>query len=484
MKKFLCLLLVVLMVAIPLVACADDPGDQNDPNNPGNNNPADTGDSGENQKDVLELPENVSIYKGKTVTMLYDIKQDYGFYTQDFEEDSDDAYAHGIYLRNDAVEQKLGVELEGKEINDGGAAGVKKVFDLDVSSNSNSYGLIFNSVQQMSASVAAGNVLAYEHLPWVKLDKSWWNKDCHEQLALGGKSYMNSGDIMVSDKDVMWALYVLKDRLKEHTNFPDPFALAKEGKWTWDVMYSMASDVAFDSNSDDQMTINSSDIFGLCTHPENYAASWQSAGLKLVSLDKQGMPSLTWGSEKFYTVFEDIKVIMGDSMVVSPTDIGWISTAITSNKTLFGTEVIAFVRKYRASDYDFGILPYPKYDESVERYNTYIAINSAVVSVGLTQPEAELMSVVLETMAACGQEKLIPIYYEEQLKGRYSVDEDSSDMLDIIFEYRCYDLGVFFDFGGSGNLNSTSANPQTIWNKSQRNLNKQMDKTLSKILGS
>lgn len=474
MKKFLCLLLALLMVAIPLVACAD-PGDAGKETGGADKNPAD---SGNEEKDELELPDKS--YKGKSVQLLYEQKQDWGFFPQDFDEDNaDDAYVHGIYLRNDAVEQKLGIEIEGTEL--GGSDAVQESFRLGETSGSSDYDIVFNTVQKLCADVANKNVLSYDNLPWVKLDKVWWNQDARNQLSLGGVSYLNAGDIMISDKDVMWAVYFLKDRLKQYPKLPNPYELVYNNEWTWDNMMMMADTAHQDANSDDQMTINSSDIFGLCTHPENYPASWEAAGLKLVEIDQYGTPSLAWGSDQFYDVYTDIVEIMENKMVVSPTDIGWISTALSKDKTLFGTEVISFVRKYRDSDYPFGILPYPKYNSSISRFNSYVAVNSDVVAVGYSHPDTEFVSVVLETMAYYGREKLIPVYYDEQLKGRYSDEEDDSKMLDIIFEYRCYDLGVYFDSGYSI-LNKAGANPSTAWGKSGKNLEKSLNKKFEKLL--
>jgi len=43
---------------------------------------------------------------------------------------------------------------------------------------------------------------------------------------------------------------------------------------------------------------------------------------------------------------------------------------------------------------------------------------------------------------------LTPAYYDITLKGKSSRDEESSEMLDLLFNTRCYDFGWYFEIGG------------------------------------
>ena len=44
--------------------------------------------------------------------------------------------------------------------------------------------------------------------------------------------------------------------------------------------------------------------------------------------------------------------------------------------------------------------------------------------------------------------RVIPAYYDVQLKTKIARDDESSEMLDIIFAGRKYDLGSIYDWGG------------------------------------
>lgn len=475
MKKIISMLLVLLMVAIPLVSCNDPADDSKDTQ--GADTSSSTGDSQDSSaesEDVLELPEENF---GDTFNILTGEVLTYNYTKIDFDEPSDDAYENALYERNLAVEELLGVTITSSEAALG--SDVYSLFKTAVDANTGDYDITINNVAYSCTATGAGYCYDLEQFEYIDLDKSWWNDDCTEQMAIGGIPYMAAGDIALSDKECIWAMYFIKD-LVDANGLESPYKLVQENKWTWDKMYEMACAATSDENANG--VLDSGDIYGFSTHGENWPASWESAGLKLITLDGDGIPQVSWNTEQFVNVHEDIAKIMGDTEHVSPSDVGLITTNLKEGKTLFGTEVIAFVRDYRENDYEFGIVPYPKYNSDVDRYYSYIAVNSCVVTIGNDCADTYYVGVVTEALAGKGASILTPAYYEGQLKSRYSRDEDSSAMLDIIFENRCYDLGVFFNWGSAySSLSSATASPATLWQQSQKQINKQIQKSLEKL---
>jgi len=48
----------------------------------------------------------------------------------------------------------------------------------------------------------------------------------------------------------------------------------------------------------------------------------------------------------------------------------------------------------------------------------------------------------MEAMAFAGRQTTLPAYKETVLQGKYANDEESAEMVDIIFNSQTYDLGV------------------------------------------
>ena len=98
-------------------------------------------------------------------------------------------------------------------------------------------------------------------------------------------------------------------------------------------------------------------------------------------------------------------------------------------------------------DMDMGILPTPMLEEAQHAYYTpvnYIAATSCIPS---TVEDPEKTSIIIEWWAAESRKTLLPAYYEQAQKSRFSKDIVSPDILDMIFEARTYDLGVSYNWG-------------------------------------
>ncbi|MBO5218035.1 MAG: hypothetical protein J6C52_01305, partial [Clostridia bacterium] len=104
---------------------------------------------------------------------------------------------------------------------------------------------------------------------------------------------------------------------------------------------------------------------------------------------------------------------------------------------------------------DFGIIPWPKMDESIDKYYSNVDAGSNLILIPITATDHEMMSVVLEQLGYLGWRDVVPTYYDVVLQTKYTRDEESPAMIDIIRDGRVYDIGYFY---GIGALNSTGYN--------------------------
>jgi hypothetical protein len=125
---------------------------------------------------------------------------------------------------------------------------------------------------------------------------------------------------------------------------------------------------------------------------------------------------------------------------------------------------------------DFGIVPIPKWDESQADYRCTVNFHvSTCITIPITDGDPERTGVFLEALGCKSKYTLQPAYYDIALNGKYVRDEESSDMLDIIFANRVYDIGLIGDFAGiRGTID-------TMVDKDDRNFVSQMEKARPKI---
>ncbi|MGN1346522.1 MAG: hypothetical protein ACI4V1_07030, partial [Eubacteriales bacterium] len=117
----------------------------------------------------------------------------------------------------------------------------------------------------------------------------------------------------------------------------------------------------------------------------------------------------------------------------------------------------------RTMTVDFGILPYPKMDETQERYYTTVLENVTAMGILTTTKDLEMSGIVMEAMAAYGNKEISPAYYEVALKSKYARDEESAEMLNIIKASTWYDFG-YINSTSLGGINSFF---QTVVEKDQ-----------------
>ena len=94
----------------------------------------------------------------------------------------------------------------------------------------------------------------------------------------------------------------------------------------------------------------------------------------------------------------------------------------------------------RDMETDFGVLPYPKYDEAQSEYYSRVSYYWANI-VPITNAKLDMTGAILEALNCESANYVVPAYYEIALKTKYSRDEESAAMLDLIFENRVVDLG-------------------------------------------
>lgn len=93
---------------------------------------------------------------------------------------------------------------------------------------------------------------------------------------------------------------------------------------------------------------------------------------------------------------------------------------------------------------DFGILPFPKYDEAQEEYLSCCLDNYSVLCIPTVVDNIEMVGALIEAMSCESKVSVMPAFYESALQDKYSRDERSVKMLDIIMDGRTYDLCVLF----------------------------------------
>jgi hypothetical protein len=83
---------------------------------------------------------------------------------------------------------------------------------------------------------------------------------------------------------------------------------------------------------------------------------------------------------------------------------------------LFINNLFQETESYRDLEFDFGIIPYPKWDTNQAAYYTMADGAHDLQAVPQTVGDTEMTSIIIEALNAESYKKVIPAYYETELK--------------------------------------------------------------------
>ena len=143
----------------------------------------------------------------------------------------------------------------------------------------------------------------------------------------------------------------------------------------------------------------------------------------------------------------------------------------------------------RDYEVDFGVVPMPKYDEAQENYRHYAWPSFVCVPTTIQRPE--LVGAGLELFAYESQ-AVTDAYMEILIRGKSTRDEESLEMLDIIYDTQVCDIGgsylgfddqfrkVFYCFYDL--MSAKNKNVASTYEKSEQAILKVLDNLYTKIL--
>ncbi len=292
-----------------------------------------------------------------------------------------------------------------------------------------------------------------EHLHF---DKPWWYQKVIDAYSIGGHTYQIAGMCDLDNYYDNGCIYFNKNMLIDLTGDDDLYTVVKEGKWTIDKMDELAALARVDTDGDGVMN-ESVDTFGYGMH-SGYGFIYQFAWEQPVTIrDSDGYPVEAINTERMADMCETLRAFLFDNdyiinnEVMITADISTSDNAFRENRQLFALASLKTASTvYRDMDQDFGILPVPKLEESQKEHYTHATAHTSVVSIPVikTGEGLEFSSIILEAMTAEGYKQVRPAVYDVALKSKYTRDEQSFEMIDIVVQGRTADFAEIYDKWG------------------------------------
>ncbi len=465
MKKLLVCLLALLMVLPFAVACSGDSDDQSKagPSNSTGKLTTPVVDLGGREINVLcwDFGTGNKSIKGYTGEIMYDENSS----------NSVDLAKKEVVAR---VQELYNCKIVGTLTSNTNET-IPSIVKEQVQADNHEFDICFDNLAQASTLALEKFILDLNTVPGINLKDAWWDQNAVADLSIGGKNYFTCGDINTFDDQGTWVILFNKS-LKEKQNIEEDFyQLVRDNKWTYDKFVEICTknQVTHDSNGDN--ALDELDTWAYGGESFNIYVHLVAAGMKIANKDEvTDLPYLTVSTEAqtTYTALTKILEFYNDENTVmiadSPTyaaKFPWgtynpfdetVHKAFIEGRELFymgGLFNLVSLRDM-AEGQEFGILPIPKNSASQDRYYHTVSHNNAsVMFLPASLPAEDLNNIglVISALGELSKQEVTPEFYDIQLKYRDARDDDSGEMLDLIFESRAFDLGAAFNWGADAN---------------------------------
>ena len=389
---------------------------------------------------------------GETTSPLYDLeRKDYG--GRDFrisvnkkyedemwvEEENGDVCNDAVYNRNLKVEDYLNVKIKTVPSES------ETVQVSDISKNlmagDDVYDLTAVYTWLAGGPALQGFYYSWKNVPVVDFSKEWWVTDANEAFNINGNQFVAVGDLSITTLLLSYAVF-FNQRIAEANQFPDLYQTVLDGKWTIDTLIDLSKDMYQDINGDGKT--DEGDSYGFAADKVTNLDAWTTAfDIPLTKKDDKGSPAACIDLGKTQTAIEKVYSLYYDTKTYLTLGDGKEIEVFANGNTAFLTTWINnSFSTLRAMKDDYGILPYPKFDENQKNYYSNSMDNYSLLSVPKTVQDTEFVGRVTEALTRENHFSVVPAYYDVALTSKYARDEQSVAMLDIIMNGRMYDFSI------------------------------------------
>ncbi len=490
MKKLLCILLAALMLVGALASCATgDGGNETTVGNAGTKVEDDT-------REPLEIPD--TRYDGQELCFLTRDEGEWStleIFAENQTTESDNI-SNAVFERNDRILQAYGVTVTELKKATGEHHG--SLTNEVAAPTGDFHAVVTNTTG--SASFATNGFLwdlntdEVEHMDFTK---PWWDTNMAEGMSIDGRLFFATGDLLTSDNDATFIIMFNK-QIAEDCKIPDLYSLVSNNQWTLEKFYEYEQLAVQDHNGDGKLSYDS-DICGLAYTGDVPFCVLFGCGITLCAKDEDDLPIYQLDVERADDIADMGKLIFAKDITVDLNNPGDGNNVVETGKKAFGEnhalfmgEVMQCVTRMRGYDVDFGVLPYPMFNEQQDSYYSMMHVTASSVSIpkSVNAQQIEMVSSMIEAMAYHSVDTLTEQYYEINLKTKGAKDEQSGPMIDMILSNRICDLSYYYSWGGNafstmatcllptGNKNvaSQAKRFKTAIEKSIKDYNKAMDK--------
>lgn len=472
-----CVLLAVFAVGVA-ASCADNSTDAGKA-------PSETQASTETEKKFLDnLPEDMNL-EGREIRLVTNDQKSF-----ESVEEAIDVVDTAVYNRNIKIEERLNYKLVPNiDINWGVAADLLK---KSVTAGSDDFDLYGGYSYWSIALATDGYMRNLTNMEYLDFSQPYWGKKFIDAMSYKDYIYWATGDIVLNYTNGIYATFVNHDRFKSYFPDTDLYQLVLDGKWTLEKLTEFSTKAYSDLNGDSK--VDKDDFLGfIYTTEDDIDGMAMAAGVTFTSFDAEGVPYITITNTGLDRATRFTELLTGlcqatGSFQATSDDCKTMFEMFGNLHAMFVVGRLAHGSTYlRDMQEDYAIIPAPKLDESQENYLTTLHDGTTILGIPKTVNDevSGYVTAVMEALAAESYKSLTPVYLDVALKNKYTRDEKSAEMIDLIRKNIVSDFGFQYTTTGFNNFfrqrTKDGVGVATLIAKMQKSWTKSLEKILQQL---
>ena len=441
MKKTICLLLSLILAASAVSCSSSTENAETDGSGEAQNPSASVEPEAETEpeKPFLDnLPDDLN-FQGEICNMLIRSERIADMFQEEL---TGEAVADALYDREVRLEDRLNLDFTNVTLpSDSGQW--KSAIAGSVQAADGAYDIVFPDYWW---GIELGGYYAnLLEAPYLDFAEPWWCAGWNDNDTFYGKLYTAVGDFSL-DLVVNTEAVFFNKRLIADNGLEDPYELVKEDRWTSDMIVNMSETALRDLNGDGRYS-PADDLYGLIYNLHGGRGFLYAYGMQLGTKTDDGGWEINYFNDRFVQIYETVYRMQNETPSVFYNSNGLDMVGrFSSGNLLFLVSTLGTARgtSMREMEDDFGLVPYPKLDETQSDFISF-NLGTSYAAILRSAKNMELSAAALEALSAENHKSVVPVLYEDALKEKYSRDQTTAEMLDILSRTIYYDFAFVND---------------------------------------
>lgn len=360
------------------------------------------------------------------------------------EEQTGEGVNDAIYARNLTVDERYNAKVA---VTFGGThrETATMVANTITAGDSDAFDLIQFHVVANSGNTLKGLYMNWYDVPYIDFEKPWWSDSIIDNLTINKHTFLAMGDFALTTIAGTYCMFYDKEEAVNY-QVDNLYQVVKDGKWTLDYLRELCEKVYTDTNGNGEA--DEDDYYGMSTDQQSNLNTYLWAcGNQIFAPNAAGEPEYNYFTEHLVDTYSACYDLINNTEgVFSKMDHEYGVTMFANYKTLTcNAQLGRAITSLSEFEHEYGIIPYPKYDENQSEYRTMVDGYHEAMAVGKNAIDLEFIGVMTEVLCAESYKQVMPAYYDVCLKQRYASSAEDAEMIDLCVASRVFDIGYVYD---------------------------------------